>query len=119
MADKFNAFARFVNDFVSSPTALIVALLTVLTWAISGPLFKFSDGWQLVINTGTTIVTFLMVFVLNNAQSRNTDAINTKLDAIILAIADADNKIVGVERKTEQEARTLRDNIQAAVDAAE
>jgi low affinity Fe/Cu permease len=81
--------------------------LIVLVWAVSGPLFHFSDGWQLVINTGTTIVTFLMVFVLNNAQYRDTAAINVKLDAIIISIDAADNRLVGIERKTEAQSKLI------------
>ena len=85
-------------------------------WAVSGPFFHFSDGWQLVINTGTTIITFLMVFVLNNAQCRDTSAINAKLDAIIYAIDAADNRLIGLERKTEAEASRLHTTIEEAID---
>ncbi len=107
MGDSFGRFARGVNDFSARPQATGLAFLIVLVWAVSGPLFHFSDGWQLVINTGTTIVTFLMVFVLNNAQYRDTAAINVKLDAIIISIDAADNRLVGIERKTEAQSKLI------------
>jgi low affinity Fe/Cu permease len=114
MRETFGAFARSVNDFSASPQATGMAFLIVLAWAISGPFFHFSDGWQLVINTGTTIVTFLMVFVLNNAQSRDTSAMNAKLDSIIFALDSADNRLIGIERKTESEAKAARDSLDAS-----
>ncbi len=111
MREVFGSFARSVNQFSASPQATGIAFLIVLTWAASGPFFHFSDGWQLVINTGTTIVTFLMVFVLNNAQSRDTSAMNAKLDAIIFSIEAADNRLIGLERKSEAEALSLQSAI--------
>jgi len=107
----FGSFARSVNQFSASPQATGLAFVIVLAWAASGPIFHFSDGWQLVINTGTTIVTFLMVFVLNNAQSRDTTAMNAKLDAIIFSIEAADNRLIGLERKSEAEALALQAGI--------
>ena len=112
MREVFGAFARSVNEFSASPMATGLAFIIVVAWAATGPMFHFSDGWQLVINTGTTIVTFLMVFVLNNAQSRDTRAMNTKLDAIIFAIDAADNKLIGLERRTDAEA----DHLQARIE---
>jgi len=108
LRDVFGSFARSVNQFSASPQATGLAFVIVLCWAASGPFFHFSDGWQLVINTGTTIVTFLMVFVLNNAQSRDTSAMNAKLDAIIFSIESADNRLIGLERKSEAEAFKLQ-----------
>jgi low affinity Fe/Cu permease len=112
LREVFGAFARSVNEFSASPMATGLAFIIVVAWAATGPMFHFSDGWQLVINTGTTIVTFLMVFVLNNAQSRDTRAMNTKLDAIIFAIDAADNKLIGLERRTDAEA----DHLQARIE---
>jgi low affinity Fe/Cu permease len=109
--EVFGSFARSVNQFSASPQATGLAFVIVLAWAASGPVFHFSDGWQLVINTGTTIVTFLMVFVLNNAQSRDTSAMNAKLDAIIFSIETADNRLIGLERKSEAEALKLQAGI--------
>jgi low affinity Fe/Cu permease len=114
--DSFARFARAVNDFSARPQATGLAFIIVLAWAIAGPFFHFSDGWQLVINTGTTIVTFLMVFVLNNAQSRDTSAMNAKLDAIILSIDAADNRLVGLERKTDVQSKLIVDELADAID---
>ncbi len=111
--NQFGAFARAVNRFAASPAATFAAFVIVLAWALCGPAFRYSDGWQLVINTGTTIVTFLMVFVLNNAQSRDTSAMNAKLDALIIAVERADNRLVGLEYKTESDAKALCDEIAA------
>src|SRR6202167_3836148 len=116
--DQFGAFARTVTRFVASPAATAAAFAIVIVWALCGPAAHYSDGWQLVINTGTTIVTFLMVFVLNNAQSRDTSAINAKLDALIVAIEKADNRAVGLELKADSAAKVISEEIQASVDAA-
>jgi low affinity Fe/Cu permease len=115
MSDRFGRFARAVNRFVAQPAATATAFVVVLIWALSGPLFHFSDGWQLVINTGTTIITFLMVFVLNNAQSRDTNAMNAKLDALILAIKEADNRFIGLESQPESVAKLVTDEIAVLV----
>jgi low affinity Fe/Cu permease len=115
--DQFGKFTRGVNNFCSSPAATAAAFLIIVVWAICGPVFKYSDGWQLVINTGTTIVTFLMVFVLNNAQSRDTAAVNAKLDALIVAIEKADNRAVGLELKAESDARAISNEIAARAGA--
>jgi low affinity Fe/Cu permease len=114
----FNDFARTVNRFVSTPIATALAFALVVTWALSGPYFRFSGNWQLVINTSTSIVTFLMVFVLNHAQSRDTSAINAKLDAVILAIESADNRMIGLEHHTELTAREIHQDVIAVVDAS-
>jgi low affinity Fe/Cu permease len=114
MNESFGRFARAVNDFSARPQATGLAFIIVVGWALAGPIFHFSDAWQLVINTGTTIVTFLMVFVLNNAQSRDTAAINAKLDAIILSIDSADNRLVGLERKTDAQSKLIVDELAEA-----
>jgi low affinity Fe/Cu permease len=116
--DRFGDFARAVNHFVASPAATFSAFLIIFVWAICGPVFHYSDGWQLIINTSTTIVTFLMVFVLNNAQSRDTSAMNAKLDALILALEQADNRLVGLELKTDSDAKAISDEIHANVEEA-
>ncbi|HEY1428594.1 MAG TPA: low affinity iron permease family protein [Candidatus Tumulicola sp.] len=107
MKNGFSAFASGVNRFVSSPAATGAAFFVVVVWALFGPITHYSDGWQLLINTGTTIVTFLMVFVLNNAQSRDTAAMNAKLDALISAIEAADNRLIGLEGRTPSEAEAI------------
>lgn len=118
MRSAFSIFAAAVNRFVSSPAATGAAFLLVIVWALFGPPLHYSTGWQLIINTGTTIVTFLMVFVLNNAQSRDTAAINTKLDALILAIENVDNKFAGLERLPLEEAEQIVESVVAEVKSA-
>jgi low affinity Fe/Cu permease len=107
MKNAFSAFASGVNRFVSSPAATGAAFIIVLVWALFGPITHYSDGWQLLINTGTTIVTFLMVFVLNNAQSRDTIAMNAKLDSLISAVEKADNRLIGLEALPPSEAEQI------------
>jgi low affinity Fe/Cu permease len=116
--DQFGAFTRSVNQFCSSPAATAAAFLIVIVWALCGPVFHYSNGWQLIINTGTTIVTFLMVFVLNNAQLRDTAAINAKLDALIVALEAADNRAVALETKSDSDAKTIAEEIQAKAEPA-
>ncbi len=117
--DAFGAFARKVNAFCSSPAATAAAFLVVIVWAACGPYYHYSNGWQLVINTGTTIVTFWMVFILNNAQSRDTSAINAKLDAIISAIDQADNRMIGLETQSDVVAKAIHEEVVAAVQDGE
>lgn len=98
-------FAKFANataHVTGSPPAFLVCVLVVLAWAASGPIFKFSETWQLVINTGTTIITFLMVFLIQNTQNRDGAAVQTKLDELILTSA-AENDFMGIEKLTEKE----------------
>ena len=89
------------------PAAFIAALMIVIVWGASGPLFGWSDTWQLVINTGTTIVTFLMVFLIQNAQNRDASAIQAKLDELIRAVSHARNEFIGIEHLTEAELGAL------------
>lgn len=105
--NTFGAFASAVNTFASSPAATGLAFAVVLVWAAFGPITHYSANWQLLINTGTTVITFLMVFVLNNAQSRDTKAINVKLDSLIVAVERADNRLVGMEALPPVEAETV------------
>lgn len=106
----FVGLADVVVEAAGKPVAFALALGLVLVWAVTGPLFGFSETWQLVINTGTTIVTFLMVFLLQNAQNRDSRAIQTKLNELILA-SDSDNRFVGVERMDDEELRKLSDRL--------
>jgi low affinity Fe/Cu permease len=115
MKNAFSIFASSVNRFVSSPAATGAAFIVVLVWAVFGPATHYSNGWQLLINTGTTIVTFLMVFILNNAQSRDTTAMNAKLDALIKAIEEADNRLIGLERLPSSEAEEITTEMRDAM----
>lgn len=99
MAAKPSVFLRFssaVAETSGRPISFIVALSLIVAWALSGPIFHFSETWQMVVNTGTTIITFLMVFLLQNAQNRDNRAIQAKLDELIVA-TEADNRFVGLE----------------------
>ena len=104
----FRRFAHRVAVAVGTPWAFGLSIAVVVTWAISGPLFRYSDTWQLTINTGTTIVTFLMVFVIQNTQNRETQAIQLKLDELIRAVEAARNELVDVEDLSDAELRTLQ-----------
>jgi low affinity Fe/Cu permease len=102
-------FAKFANAtarITGSPPAFILCVLLVVVWAASGPIFKFSETWQLVINTGTTIITFLMVFLIQNTQNRDGAAVQTKLDELILTSA-AENDFMGIEKLTEKELEAM------------
>lgn len=108
MYETFRRFAHKVATAVGAPWAFAVAIVTVLVWAVSGPLFHYSDTWQLTINTGTTIITFLMVFVIQNTQNRETQALQLKLDELIRAVQDARNELVDLEDLPDEDLRTLQ-----------
>ena len=99
----FYQIARNTSKAVGSPFASLAAVSIIIIWASLGPIFKFSDTWQLVINTGTTIVTFLMVFLIQNSQNRDAKAVQIKLDELIRAVHSARNEIIDVEDSSEQE----------------
>lgn len=104
----FTKFAREVARLSGHPITFISSLLIILAWAITGPLFHFSDTWQLVINTGTTIVTFLMVFLIQNTQNRDTDAVQLKLDELIRAVEGAHNIFLDIEELEDAELAKIR-----------
>ncbi|API51571.1 hypothetical protein BMW22_08015 [Rhizobium leguminosarum] len=106
MKHLFAHFATKVSEWAGKPVIFILALIAVVIWAALGPFFDYSETWQLVINTGTTIITFLMVFVLQNAQARDTRAIQAKLDEIILT-SHAENRFIGIENLDEEELKRL------------
>lgn len=102
----FSKFATSVADLSGKPATFVLAVALVVIWAVSGPFFGYSENWQLVINTSTTIITFLMVFVLQNSQNRDGKALQAKLDELILT-SQAQNKFVGIEKLDEQELREM------------
>ena len=104
----FDRLAGHVTRAVGSPLAFALAVATVLVWALSGPLFDFSETWQLVINTGTTIVTFLMVFVIQQSQNKDSVALHLKLNELIASHRNASNRLIAIEDLDEVELRTLR-----------
>src|SRR5467141_666109 len=104
----FASFARWIEQQLGQSTAFVLAILSVGLWAVSGPVFGWSDTWQLVINTGTTIVTFLMVFVIQNTQSRDTQAMQLKLDELIRANEMARNSMINLEEMSEIDVQRLR-----------
>jgi low affinity Fe/Cu permease len=107
----FSSFANIVANWSGKPVTFAVAFTVVIVWAVSGPFFDYSETWQLVINTGTTIVTFLMVFVLQNSQNRDGKALQAKLDELILT-SQASNKFVGVEKLEEKELHEISRNLE-------
>lgn len=106
MTKFFSSFATKVADLSGKPATFVLAVALVLVWAISGPFFAYSETWQLVINTSTTIITFLMVFVLQNSQNRDGKALQAKLDELILT-STAQNKFVGIEKLDEPQLREM------------
>lgn len=112
MGRFFERFAQSVAGWAGRPPAFVFAFLIIVVWGTSGPLFHWSDTWQLVINTGTTIVTFLMVFLIQNAQNRDAAALQAKLDEVIRAVADARNEFIGIEHLGEKELLEIRDQLE-------
>jgi low affinity Fe/Cu permease len=105
---RFSAIARTVSDALGSASAFLAACALVVLWMVTGPLFGFSDGWQLVINTGTTIVTFLMVFLIQNTQNHDSRALHLKLDELIRSIHAARNGLIDLESCTDEELDRLQ-----------
>lgn len=108
MAINFSRSARIVADILGTPWAFLGACAFVLAWAAVGPLFDFSDAWQLVINTGTTIATFLIVFLIQNTQNRDAKALHLKLDEVIRSTRKARNTLIDLEDCTDEELDTLQ-----------
>jgi low affinity Fe/Cu permease len=104
----FDRFARWAEHQLGRSVAFALAVLSIVVWGVTGPLFGWSDTWQLVINTGTTIVTFLMVFVIQNAQNRDTQALQLKLDELIRVNMAARNSLMGLEEKSEGEVEDIK-----------
>jgi low affinity Fe/Cu permease len=117
MAKWFTRFASHMATVAGHYQTFLAAILVIIVWAVSGPFFGFSDTWQLVINTGTTVVTFLMVFLIQNTQNRDARAMHLKLDEIIRSIEAADNAIIQAEDETDEELAVLKRNYEALIDA--
>ena len=111
-------FSHKVTQACGTSSAFIIALLVVIIWLITGPIFQFSDTWQLVINTGTTIVTFLMVFLIQRTQNKDALAIHIKLNEIVAALEGASNRLIDVEDLDEDEIKTLHKHYQRLVEMA-
>src|SRR3954469_6887633 len=105
--DAFGVFARKTSNILGSAWAFVAAILIIVVWALTGPTFHYSDTWQLIINTGTTIVTFLMVFLIQNTQNRDAKAVHLKLDELIRALGPARNKLVDLEKLSDDELKAL------------
>jgi low affinity Fe/Cu permease len=103
----FGHVAAHCAAFVGTPAAFVAAVVIVVVWAISGPLYHYSDTWQLVINTGTTIVTFLMVFLIQNTQNRDARALHLKLDELIRSLHAAHNEMINIEKLSDEELAAL------------
>lgn len=112
----FARFSRWVERQVGHPVTFIIAILLVVTWVVTGPLFGWSNTWQLVINTGTTIVTFLMVFIIQNTQSRDTQAMQLKLDELIRVNRTARNAFINLEERPTSDVEQVRTRLVAEVE---
>lgn len=112
MREAFRKFASTTSRVVGSPWAFVVAVLLIIGWGLSGPVFGYSDTWQLVINTTTTIITFLMVFLIQNTQNRDAEAIHLKLDELIRAVHTARTRLVDLEELSDEQLDKLRAEFQ-------
>jgi low affinity Fe/Cu permease len=109
VSDAFRVFARRSSRMLGSAWAFAAAVLVILVWLLTGPIFHFSDTWQLIINTATTVITFLMVFLIQNTQNRDAKAVHLKLDELIRAIKDARNELVDLEELSDEELQKLEE----------
>jgi low affinity Fe/Cu permease len=108
MRSLFTRVAAWIATAAGQPLTFMLACLIIIIWAVTGPLFHFSDTWQLVVNTGTTIITFLMVFLIQNSQNRDGAAIQAKLDELLRAVDKAREKFIGIEHLTDQQIELVR-----------
>lgn len=106
---SFTVLAQSASEIAGKPVSFLLALFTMIGWALTGPIFNFSDTWQITVNTGTTIVTFLMVFLIQAEQNRSSIAVQAKLDELLKAVENARNTFVGIDRLTEAELRQIRE----------
>lgn len=103
----FSRFATYSSGVIGSPFTFLFALLTIVTWVVTGPLYHFSNGWQLVINSWTNVITFIVVFVIQNSQNRDSRAINLKLDELIRSLDHAQNEMINIEQLSDKELQGL------------
>ena len=108
MHKTFTRLATIISTAAGQPLSFVMAVMIIVVWGVTGPLFHFSDTWQLVVNTGTTIVTFLMVFLIQNSQNRDGAAMQAKLDELLRAVDKAREQFIGVEHLTEREIEMIR-----------
>jgi low affinity Fe/Cu permease len=108
MRKFFNVCATKTSTAAGQPLTFVIAIAVILIWAVSGPIFRYSDTWQLVINTGTTIVTFLMVFLIQNSQNRDAAAMQAKLDELLRAVDKAREQFIGIEHLTDHQIELVR-----------
>jgi low affinity Fe/Cu permease len=113
LTEHFTRFSQITALWTGHPVAFLLAIAVVMLWVVSGPIFHYSDTWQLVINTGTTIVTFLMVFLIQSTQNRDTLAIQLKLSELVLAMKGAQNKFAGIEDLSDDELEELHEECRA------
>jgi low affinity Fe/Cu permease len=113
LTQRFSHFAHTISVWTGHPLAFLTAAMMIIVWVLTGPIFNYSDTWQLVINTGTTIVTFLMVFLIQNTQNRDTLAIQLKLSELVLAMKGAENKFAAIEDLSDEELEQLHNDCRA------
>jgi low affinity Fe/Cu permease len=113
MLDRiFTVIATRIASWAGQPFSFVLALALIIIWGATGPIFHYSDTWQLVVNTATTIITFLMVFLIQNSQNRDAAAMQAKLDELIRAVDDARGQFIGIEHKSEREIEKIRDDLE-------
>jgi low affinity Fe/Cu permease len=112
MREAFRRFAHWFSDRMGSPWAFLIAVVVIVAWAVSGPWFGYSDSWQLIINTGTTIATFLMVFIIQNTQNRDAKAIHLKLDELLRGVRGARTSLVHLEQWSDEEIAELEEQFE-------
>jgi low affinity Fe/Cu permease len=117
MEKLFNHFANATAKLAGRPWTFLACVVLVLVWAVTGPVFGFSETWQLVINTGTTIITFLMVFLIQNTQNRDASAMHAKMDELIFAVRRADARFIGIEHLTDRELAVILAEVEARAHA--
>ncbi len=116
LAAQFSKFAQATASWTGHPAAFLLAATAIVVWIVTGPIFHYSDTWQLVINTGTTIVTFLMVFLIQNTQNRDTLALQLKLSELVFAMKGAENKFAAIEDLSDEELEKLHEECRARAD---